>query len=255
MTVYAEFQGVHKASRSLEGLPVNSSAASGRDGGLGSPTLEPTVRPGARPLRAALRGGENGGGGGAETEAFPVGERSEAPQEAPGERLLRARCSSRTCLPRPGPAPHPAPRPRPLPQPLWEPRTFGPATPATLRVPNPTRAACRRAAIRAGRTGRSPETVGGPGGASVGSWEEGTPRPPLQARPRLLFSLLGTSYRRFSDELRPAPGVDRTVPLWWLLGVPGRDRTLMDPLHLQLSQLRRNLDSGGHTKNASLAPV
>lgn len=25
MTVYAEFQGVHKASRSLEGLPVNSS--------------------------------------------------------------------------------------------------------------------------------------------------------------------------------------------------------------------------------------
>ncbi|XP_034843138.1 uncharacterized protein LOC117998489 [Mirounga leonina] len=192
MTVYAEFQGVHKASRSLEGLPVNSSGGAGGE--------------------AAARA--------AQLADFP-----------------------------------PAPRPRLLPQPLWEPRTFGPATAATLRGPNPTRAACRRAAIRAGRAGRSPDAVGGPGGAPVGSWEEGTPRPPLQARPRLLFSLLGTSYRGFSDELRPAPGVDLTVPLWWLLGVPGRDRTLMDPLHLQLSQLRRNLDSGGHTKNASLPPV
>lgn len=64
----------------------------------------PPCAPGARPRRAALRGGGSCGGGGAETEAFPVGERSEAPQEAPGERLLCVQCGSRTCLPRPGPA-------------------------------------------------------------------------------------------------------------------------------------------------------
>lgn len=89
------------------------------------------------------------------------------------------------------------------------------------------------------RTGRPcrPQT-GGPGGASVGSWEEGTPRPPPQARPPLLFSLLGTSYRCFSEDLRPAPGVDRTVPLWWLLGVPGRDR-------LEKAQGGRVRKSGG----------
>lgn len=116
------------------------------------------------------------------------------------------------------PAPHPGPGYcLSLPQ--------GPTRSAILRAPSPTRTACRRAAGRAGPAGRGQRAVGGTRGASVGCWEEGTPHPPpSQARPRLLFSPPGTSYRCFSDELRPTSGLDRTVPLRWSLGVPGRDR-------------------------------
>lgn len=72
---------------------------------------------------------------------------------------------------------------------------------------------------RAGHAGLSPQAAGRTRGASVGSSAKTTPRPP--PRPRPLFSTSGTSYRRCSAELRPAPGVDRTVPLRRLLGVGG----------------------------------
>lgn len=178
--------------------------------------LEPPLRPPGPRCAARLSEAGGSGGGNAETEAFPVGERSEAPQEAPRERLQCSPSRSRTCLSRPDPAPGsglraPAPHPGPgyclsLPQ--------GPTRSAILRAPSPTRTACRRAAGRAGPAGRGQRAVGGTRGASVGCWEEGTPHPPpSQGRPRLLFSPPGTSYRCFSDELRPASGLDRTVPL------------------------------------------
>ncbi|XP_032973525.1 skin secretory protein xP2-like [Rhinolophus ferrumequinum] len=164
-----------------------------------------------------------GSGGGARTEAFPVGERSEAPREAPQERLQCAPSSSPTslqCRSR-GPAAGSAARlrPRPRPRPLSEPRAFGSAASATLRAPSPARAARRGAARRAGPAGQSPQAGGGQGVRRLAVGRKVHPRPPPRTRP--LFSTPGTSYRCFSAELRSAPGVDRTVPPSRLLGGSG----------------------------------
>lgn len=110
--------------------------------------------------------------------------------------------------PRPGPGPsqspaHSAPPLRPLPALPAHPEQ--PAAALLLGPPPPT--AARR-------------LLGGLGVRSVGGWEGDAPSPPPGARP--LCSTPGTSYRRFSAELRPAPGVDRTVPLQRLARGSGR---------------------------------
>lgn len=167
----------------------------------------PRCTPGARPRRAALQGRGSCGDGGAETEAFPVGERSEAPQEVPGERLLCAPCSSADLPPAPRHPPRPALQPRLLSQllsgaPHVRPRHSGHSA---RSQPNPSSLPPRR------HTGWPcrPQPAGCWETWGRIRWQLGeTPRPPSQARPPLLFSLLGTSYRRFSEELRPAPGLD-----------------------------------------------
>lgn len=159
---------------------------------------------------AAPRGG--GSRGGAPTEAFPVGERSAAPRErlpcAPGGSWASLRCPatrphSGPRAPAPAPARLRAPRIRPLPALPAHPEQ--PAAALLLGPPPPT--AARR-------------LLGGLGVRSVGGWEGDAPSPPPGARP--LCSTPGTSYRRFSAELRPAPGVDRTVPLQRLARGSGR---------------------------------
>lgn len=119
-----------------------------------------------------------GSGGGAQTEAFPVGERSEAPREAPQERPQCAPSSSPTSLqcrsrgPAAGSAARLRPRPRPLGAPRIRPRRFGHSP---RSQPSPS------SSPRRSQTGRPrrPKPIGcwGPGGASVGSWEESTPPP------------------------------------------------------------------------------
>lgn len=74
----------------------------------------------------------------------------------------------------------------------------------------PARPEQRAAALPEGGFRRpKPQAVGNAGGASVGTWEEGTsPRSPLRAPLQPLFSSPVPSYLRFSAELRPSPGVD-----------------------------------------------
>lgn len=124
-----------------------------RDPGLGSRPLaarpasqhpagaRAQAAPRARGRRAASSGG--GSGSAAETEAFPVGERSEAPRERLQCAPSRSGTPSRARRPSPYPGSRPRAELRLRPRPLSEPRALGPAAAAALCAPSPPRAARR----------------------------------------------------------------------------------------------------------------
>lgn len=90
---------------------------------------------------------DGGSGGGAQTEAFPAGERSEAPREAPQERGQCAPSSSPPSLRCPAARPRSGLR-APAPASAFSrspPRAFGIAASATLRASSTARAARRGA--------------------------------------------------------------------------------------------------------------
>lgn len=175
--------------RRLRGAPSllcqHELAGGPRGGGLGSPLLEA----GAglfrvRQRRASGRPRGGGSGGGAETEAFPGGERSEAPRER-----LQGAPRLAASLPRPPPQPLsglPAPRRRPRPH----------------CSPSPTRAAARHCQT-GGPCRPEPAGSGALEARPLAVGMKGHPGPPSRAQPRPLFSSLGTSYRPFSARYVP----------------------------------------------------